>query len=347
MKTEGTIIGPDDLILITGATGFIGLRVLNSLLRLGYRNLRCLVRPSGDQSRMSDVVRRHGAANQVQIIIGNLLSPEDCTDAAKGVMVIYHLAVGRDDTFAGMFRNSVVPTRNLLEAARGHGCLKRMVNVSSFSVYSNRDKRSGRLLDEECPFETIPEERGDAYTYGKTKQDELVMDYGRRFNIPYVIVRPGVVYGPGNETITNRVGIAKFGVFLHMGGSNTIPLTFVDNCADAIVLAGLMNGVEGEVFNVVDDDLPSSRQFLRLYKRNVKRLRSIYVPHALSYLLCCLWEKCSAWSHGLLPPKFNQKGWHAFWKKTQYSNAKLKNRLGWTPRVPTDEALAQYFESCR
>ncbi len=84
----------------------------------------------------------------------------------------------------------------------------------------------------------------------------------------------------GNEAITNRVGIGTFGLFLHLGGSNTMPLTFVDNCAEAIVLAGLTPGVDGQVFNVVDDDLPSSRQFLRLYKRNVRRFRSLYLPHA-------------------------------------------------------------------
>src|SRR5207302_3097537 len=123
--------------------------------------------------------------------------------------------------------------------------------------------------------------------------------------IPYVIVRPGYVYGPGNEPITSRVGIGTFGLFLHLGGSNSIPFTYVDNCADAIVLAGLKRGVEGEVFNVVDDDSPSSRAFLRLYKKKVGGFRSLYVPHAVSYALCFLWEKYAEWSEGQLPPAFN------------------------------------------
>ena len=227
------------------------------------------------------------------------------------------------------------------------GQLKRFVNISSFSVYTNRQKPRGRLLDESCPVETHPEERGDAYSFAKVKQDEIVTEYGQKHGIPYVIVRPGYVYGPGNEAITNRVGIGTFGLFLHLGGSNTIPFTYVDNCADAIVLAGLMRGVEGEVFNVVDDDLPSSRRFLRLYKRNVKHFRSLYLPHPLSYLLCFLWEKYSAWSEGQLPPAFNRSVWHAVWKKTRYTNAKLKNRLQWTPKVSSTEALNRYFQSCR
>jgi len=240
-----------------------------------------------------------------------------------------------------------VTTRNLLEACVRHPGVKRFVSVSSFSVYSNQNKPGGRLLDESCPVERRPELRGDAYTFAKVKQDEIVADYGRKFGLPYVIVRPGFVYGPGNEGITGRVGIGSFGIFLHLGGANLIPFTYVDNCADAIVLAGLKPGVDGEVFNVVDDDLPSSWRFLRQYKRNVRRFKSIYVPHLASYLLCALWEKYSTWSEGQLPLAFNRRIWHAYWKRTRYSNDKIKKRLGWSPGVPATEAFNRYFESCR
>ena len=58
--------------------------------------------------------------------------------------------------------------------------------------------------------------------------------------------------------------------------------------------------MDGEVFNVVDDDLPSSRQFFRLYKKNVRSFGSFYIPHLFSYMLCYLWEKYSGWSEGQL-----------------------------------------------
>jgi nucleoside-diphosphate-sugar epimerase len=241
----------------------------------------------------------------------------------------------------------VVTTRNLLDASVSRGSLKRFVNISSFSVYSNQDKSRGRVLDETCPIEKAPAARGEAYCFAKVEQDEIVQEYGRKFGIPYVIVRPGQVYGPGNEGITGRVGIGTFGIFLHLGGSNTIPMTYVDNCADAIVLAGLRKGIDGQTFNVVDDDLPSSRKFLRLYKKHVESFHSLYVPHALSYMLCYLWEKYSAWSDEQLPPAFNRKRWHAYWKKTEYSNDKLKNHLGWAPKVRTEDGLKLFFESCR
>jgi nucleoside-diphosphate-sugar epimerase len=341
------IAGQDDLILVTGATGFIGSRLVERLLDLGFRNLRCFARPSSQMTRIEAFCEARGDGARVEVVKGNLLSREDCNAATKDAAVIFHLAAGTGEkSFPDAFMNSVVTTRNLLDASLRHRCLRRIVSASSFAVYSNRKKSRWRRLDESCPIEGHPGKR-DAYIFAKVRQDEVVTEYGKRFGIPNVIVRPGYVYGPGKKAITGRVGIDTFGVFLHLGGSNTIPFTYVDNCAEAIALAGLTRGVDGEVFNVVDDDLPSSRWFLREYKRNVRRFKSIYLPHAVSYALCYFWELYSRWSEGQLPPAFNRREWHAYWKKTTYSNEKLKARLNWSPRVPTAEGLRRYFEACR
>ena len=347
-EQETLIIDRDDPVLITGAAGFIGSAVVEKLLERGLHNLRCFTRSSKGAVRLAGLAARF-PRTQVEVIQGNLLSRDDCTTAAKGAAVIFHLAAGRGEKFVpDAFLNSVVTTRNLLEASVQQRCLRRFVNVSSFTVYTNVGKARCRALDEYCPVESHPELRGDAYTFAKVKQDEMVATYGKQFKIPYVLVRPGYVYGPDGKTaLTNRVGIDTFGLFLHMGGSNQIPLSYVENCADAIALAGLTPGVNGEVFNVVDDDLPSSRGFLRLYKRNVRPFKSVYVPKTASYLLCYLWELYSGWSGGQLPLAFNRRVWHAFWKKTSYSNKKLKTRVGWSPSVSTEEGLRRYFEACR
>jgi nucleoside-diphosphate-sugar epimerase len=346
METDARLVPLDALLLVTGATGFIGSRLVQGLLDRGFRNVRCFVRPSSDAARLASAGRAHGA--RVEVFTGNLLSREDCAAATKDVAIVFHLAAGRGEkSFPDAFMNSVVTTRNLLEASARHGALRRFVSMSSFAVYTNRQKPRRRLLDETCPVEERPDLRGDAYCFAKVKQDEIVREYGEKFAIPYVIVRPGYVYGPGKSAITGRVGISPFGFFLHLGGSNPIPLTFVDNCVDAIVRAGVTKGVEGHVFNVVDDNLPSSSRFLRLYKQNVEAFRTPYVPHLVSYALCGLWEKYSNWSEGQLPPVFNRRSWHAYWKKTRYTNEKAKMALGWTPEVSTTEGLRRYFESCR
>jgi nucleoside-diphosphate-sugar epimerase len=344
---DGFIAGPDDRILITGAAGFIGCRVVRCLLDHGFRNLVCFVRPSSDLSDLDAMTGSPPAGVRVDVVKGNLLAPKDCEAASKGVAVILHLAAGTGEkSFPDAFLNSVVATRNLLDASVQYASLRRFLLVSSFAVYSNREKPNGRLLDESCPIDARPELRGEAYCFAKVKQEEIVGEYGKNRGIPYVIVRPGSVYGPVASEPTGRIGVGTFGPYLHLGGSNTIPFTHVDNCAEAMVLAALTHGVDGEVFNIVDDNLPSSRNFLCHYKKCVGSFRSIYLPHFLSYALCFIWEKYSGWSKGQLPPVFNRRRWHVEWKKTRFSNKKLKTKLGWKPRVSTEEGLRQYAEAC-
>src|SRR5437870_3794548 len=193
IKGEDFIIGREDLILVTGATGFIGSKLVENLLNRGFRNLRCLVRSSSRMRRLEGVLDCCRGSAAVEVMPGNLLSHQDCATATKGVAVIFHLAAARGEkSFPDAFMNSVVTTRNLLEAIVQQESLKRFVNVSSFTVYA--DLNRPRLLDESCPLEASPELRGDAYDFAKAKQDEIVREYADRFNIPCVIVRPGYVF---------------------------------------------------------------------------------------------------------------------------------------------------------
>jgi nucleoside-diphosphate-sugar epimerase len=343
MSSHTPFIHETDLILVTGPTGFIGVRVVRNLLDRGFRKIRCFIRRSSKARDLQSLTEGY-SADSIEFFQGNLLSPADCAEAARDAKVVIHLAAGRGEkSYPDAFMNSVVTTRNLLEACADNGCLRRFVNVSSFAVYAN----PGRTLDESCPVEERPALRGEAYCFAKSKQEQIVLEYGKHRGIPHVILRPGVVYGAGNLAISGRVGIGTFGVFLHLGGSNRLPLSYVDNCAEAIVLSAVTGGVDGEVFNVVDDDLPTSREFLRLYKQKVKRFRSIYVPKAVSHGLCDLWERYSRWSEGQLPPAFNRNRWDSLWRRTEYTNEKLKSRLGWSPRVSTQEGLERYFAACR
>lgn len=344
--THGSfIIASDDRILITGAAGFIGSRVVEHLMDRGFRNLVCFVRPSSDLARVEGIVERRPQGTRIEVVTGNLLSSADCKAACKDVALVLHLAAGTGEkSFPDAFMNSVVATRNLLDAALHYACLQRLVLVSSFAVYTNRQR--SRRLDESCPVEEHPE-RCDAYCYAKIKQEKIVTEYAKKSGIQYVVVRPGTVYGAGSSEVTGRVGLGTFGLFLHLGGLNAIPITYVENCAEAIVLAGIVEGVDGEVFNVVDDDLPSSRRFLRRYKKSIGHFKSFYVPHLMSYAFCFLWERYSQWSKGQLPPAFSRNRWYGEWRRTHYCNEKIKCLLGWAPRISTEEGLRRYFDSCR
>lgn len=334
--------GSEDRILVTGSNGFIGVSVVKTLLEYGFFNLRCFVRPSSKLENLKRVLAGEPSGKSVEIISGDLLSRDDCRKAAQGVSIIIHLAAGFDKSFAGAFMNSALATRNLIEAFLDFSRPRRFVNVSSFAVYSNMKMERGALLDEDSPLEDAPQERYDAYGFGKLKQEELVRKYGQTRGLPYVIVRPGAVFGPGKSELSGRVGTKSFGFFIHLGGSNELPLTFVDNCAEAIVLAALTPGVDREIFNVVDDEKMTSREFLSACK-SAKNFFSIGVPYPLAYLGCRLWENYSKRSQGQLPPVFNRRRAAAEWKGNHYSNQKLHERLGWTPRVNMRDAMSSFL----
>jgi nucleoside-diphosphate-sugar epimerase len=340
---EEHIISRADRILVTGSNGFVGVKVVETLLQNGYSNVRCFMRPSGSLDRLKEVISRFAFPDVVELISGDLLSKEDCQRAAESVSVIYHLAAGFDKSFAGAFMNSAIATRNLMDAFMRAGDPKRFVNVSSFAVYSNWKLKRGALLDETCPLEEAPQQRFDAYGFGKLKQEALVKEYGEKHKLPYVILRPGVVFGSGKRDLSGRVGNGAFGVFVQVGGSNLLPLTYVDNCAEAVVLAGLKAGIDGEVFNVVDDDLLTGAQFLRKYKERIGRFPSVRIPYFLAYGLSLLWEEYSKYSKGQIPPAFNRRRCAADWKGNRYSNRKLKDRLGWKPRVKLDDAMKSFL----
>jgi nucleoside-diphosphate-sugar epimerase len=137
MEQEANIIGPNDPILITGATGFIGVRLVENLLERGFRHLHCFSRPSSVMTQLESLAGRYQGRATIEIVKGNLLRREDCAAATKDVAVIYHFRGAGEKSVPDAFMNSVVTTRNLLDASLQHKSLRRFVNVSSFTVYCN------------------------------------------------------------------------------------------------------------------------------------------------------------------------------------------------------------------
>jgi nucleoside-diphosphate-sugar epimerase len=337
----GRILSHDDRILVTGANGFIGSRVVAALVAGGFTRVRCLSRGQRGLDRLTALAGAAGSAIEGQC--GNLLDPADCLRAVDGVTAVIHLAAGMGSkSFAGCYADSVVATRNLLDACLHAPLLRRFVNVSSLAVYSGFRIRRGAPLTESAPVERNHAARAEPYCYGKIKQELLVARYARDHGLPCTTVRLGVVFGPGKRAIPGRVGIDSPGIFLHLGGRNRLPLLYVDNCADALVASATAPGLDGKVFNVVDDDLPTSGEFLGLVKRRVGWFRSIRVPYRAFYVLNRAWERYAAGSGGQVPAVFNRRHCATYYQGQSYDSASFRRETGWTSRVPMDEALRRY-----
>ena len=327
-------------VLVTGSNGFLGSVLVERLVAQGTKGIRCFVREGSNRSRLDRLRERHPEA-EIEYYFGTLNSAEDPVGAVQGVSRIYHLAAALSGAPADMFLNTVVATKNLLEAVATHNPSVEMVHVSSFSVYGVADLPAGHILTEETPLEKHPEKR-DPYAFVKWYQEKILMEYQKRLGFPLVVLRPGVIYGPNGGGISGRVGLQLGGLFLHLGGSNRIPLSYVENCADAIITCAEQHGNGVAVYNVHDDDLPTSRAYLRSYKKKVKQLRSVPVPYPLLQLISRGVEWYHHYSRGQLPAIFTPYKSANLWKGNRFDNSKLKG-TGWRQRISTEEGMERTF----
>jgi len=327
-------------ILVTGSSGFLGVEVVERLLEHGESDIRCFVRPGSRLEKLRALEERYPAA-AIEYFTGNLTSARDAAEAIKGVRVVYHLAAAMAGSAADMFLNSVVASKNLLEAVSKRKTVK-VVLVSSFGVYGVADRPAGSVVNERTPLETRPEER-DVYSYSKWRQEVLFRDYQREYGFPLVILRPGVIYGPGGAPLSSRVGVNIFGLYFHFGRSNLLPLSYVTNCAEAIVVAGSNPEAEGEVYNVHDDDLPTAHAYLQAYRRSVRRMPYITIPYFVTQWISRAVKAYHSHSKGQLPDVFTPYKSASAWKGNTFDNAKVKS-IGWGQLVSTREGMTRTFD---
>jgi 2-alkyl-3-oxoalkanoate reductase len=323
-------------VLVTGASGFLGRSVVRACRQAGH-DVVALVRPAARQADFGE---------GVTILRGDLRERGEWSRSLAGIEAVVHLAASPSGDLHTQMMGTVVATENLLEHVR-LGELRRFVHVSSFSVYDFAALGRGDVLDETSALEAEPEQR-DAYTLTKLLQERMVTSACRDSGTPLVVLRPGAIYGPGKTW--------DFGRTLSMGPVDLIfapgaqfRLTHVTNCADAIARA-LDAPVEGQaIFNIVDDDLPSHRQFYRLARANgVKQGFPVYLPW---YLVVALGQAARIANRlifkgrGKLPELLALRRQHARWKPLRYSNHRAKAGLDWRPQITLGDGLPGLLES--
>jgi nucleoside-diphosphate-sugar epimerase len=253
-------------------------------------------------------------------------------DQAGRVDVIFHMAAATSGSHAEAMRGTVVGSQHLVDAFAATGA--RFVLASSFSVYKLSALRRWAVLDEKAPVESCLRLR-DSYTITKTRQELLVRERCGRLGLPLVVIRPGKIYGPGTIGMPPQLGLDLKGVaFVWMGGHHLLPLTHVSNCADAICLAGIREAAVGETLNIVDDDLPTQRAFMRLYRKCGGPVgRAVRIPDWMFAAFVRMMERGNRMTKGNVPPVLSRYRAANVWKPLRYSNERAKEILGWTPRI--------------
>lgn len=326
--------------LITGGSGFLGRKIVAELLDLGAQ-VRCFLRPSSSEA---PILALQGG-ERVEIVRGNLSRRDDCLSALADCDVVIHAAAELVGATPALFLTNVTATRTFASVAVEVG-VHRFVLVSSLGVYDAKRVPEGGILDEQCPIDAKPYLR-DPYSYSKVVQEEVCWGLRSSERLPLVVVRPGVIYGPGKDCFSARVGLRLGGLVLVMGGRQLMPYTHVVNCASGVVRAGLAQDVEGDAFNLIDDGLITGAELLKRRRVAIGPIRSLTVPYRAISALSGACEWYNRFSRGQLPAVLTRYKSASMWRSIGYSNDHAKTRLGWEQRVKFDDGLQETFDWMR
>lgn len=335
-------------IYITGATGFVGSYVVSEALRRNHEVV-AVVRPSSNSTLGSQDSNGDGGQNVTAARV-DLRSRRGLVESLAGVDAVIHLAAAKSGDFHTQFAGTVVATENLLAAMNEAG-VNKLIGISTFSVYDFLNTKSGTLIDENALIDDEPALR-DEYAQTKLVQEDLYRGFGNGVDRHVTILRPGMIYGADN--LWHALLGAEFGPrFLKIGSKATLPMAYVENCAEAMVLAAEKlaespSPVAGQVINIVDDNLPTQERYAELVAAKMETPESIPLPWPVVKAAAGALKKGNqillngrAKFPGIAVPD----RLHARFKPLRYTNRRAKDLLGWTPKYDLASAIDRSIEA--
>jgi dihydroflavonol-4-reductase len=309
--------------LVTGATGFVGAALCRRLVARGDE-VRALIRPTSDRSVLPDGVR---------ILEGDVVEAAGLEAAVAGTDVVFHLAGIRRAPRKAVFQAiNVEGTRNVCEAIAAQPTPPRMVHAGSLAA--SGPAYEGRPLKESDPFRPFE-------WYGESKADAegIVRGYGER--IPWTVLRPPRILGPGDRENLPFFRIAARGLRLKVGGRRR-PMSVVDveDVVAALLLLAEHDAAPGEAFFIAADGDVSLPELMDRVGEALgrSRLRTVPLPQALLWPLATVADGLARITGKRLPlgrtlvRQLTAPGWVC-------DAEKAKTRLGWAPKVSIADSV--------
>jgi nucleoside-diphosphate-sugar epimerase len=222
-----------DGVMVTGASGFVGSRLVERL-RADGRRVSVLLRDGSKEPRF----RTLGC----HVFRGDVTLPDTIGPALADCGSVIHCARGGSD-LEGSREVNVKGTLNVLAAARAAG-LARVVHVSSVVA---QGRRWPSVLTEDFPLQF----EGDPYAVTKAESEREALAFARAHGVEVVIVRPTIVYGPGSGRVLSdleRVRYERIKLVDH--GRGVLNLVYIDDLIDGLCLAETAPRAAGETFLV-------------------------------------------------------------------------------------------------
>jgi predicted dehydrogenase/nucleoside-diphosphate-sugar epimerase len=257
-------------ILVTGASGYVGSALVGALVRDGYY-VRALVRPTSSVAYLKQL--------GVEVFLGDIRRFEDVNAAAEQMDVIVHLAAGLHGSAGFIVDACVQGTQNISKAALSRGT-KRVLYMSSMSVYDMAKLRNGQSITEDSPLEEQPEIRG-AYSLGKRRAEEIALGHLADSSPSWTILRPSLIVGNGSE-VAAPVGWLVGKNLISLGRRRKrLLLIHVEDVATAILQLLQNENTKGHVYTLSHQDAITVEKYFRTCVRRGQRdsLRLICVPY--------------------------------------------------------------------
>ena len=234
-------------VLVSGAGGFIGSHLVETLLGAGAR-VRALVRYNSrdDAGYLKEIKNREG----LEIIAGDLRNFRTVDQAVNGMQVVFHLGAVISIPYSYLYPVEVVETNiqgtlNMLLACTKYE-VEKVVHTSSSEVYGTA---------QQVPIgEAHPLQGQSPYSASKIGADKLAESFYRAYSLPVMTLRPFNTYGPrqsGRAVIPTIIAQALSREVVHLGNLETRrDFTYVDDSVGGFIKAAEAEGVNGEVINL-------------------------------------------------------------------------------------------------
>ena len=317
-------------ILVTGANGFLGKALVNRLRAEIREPLRLLVRRPPSTPPPDDV----------QLAYGDLGNPAVVDRAMRGIDIVFHVGAAMKGGRFEFHSGTIWGTRNVVDACEQHR-VHRLVYVSSLSVLDHAGHGEGVPVNESSPYEPFPQQRG-LYTKSKLEAEKIVLDAVAAGRIQAVVLRPGQIYGPGAEKVPPSGTIGLAGRWLVVGsGTHHVPLVYIENVVDALLLAARRELPNGAIFQLVDPLGITQREYVDAVRRAGEPVRAWYVPAWLLNFVGAgveLLGKALKRSVPLTP--YRVRSITPLWP---CDCTAAHTVLGWNPRVTIQQGIAETY----
>jgi nucleoside-diphosphate-sugar epimerase len=251
-------------VLVTGATGFLGGALAVRLSQDGV-NVKALARNPQKAGYIKD-------KPNITIVEGDITDAERMKQVMQGCSIVFHVAAALGGNLQKQHHINIDGTRNVMLAA-AEAKVERVMVVSSIAVYGYH--YSGDITED---FEQRPGRV--PYNLTKSQAETVVREISAQHNVPYSIIRPGMIYGPRSNGWTAtmfKLGKRNPTPFLGDGHGKAHPI-YVDDVVDLMVVLATHPAAVGQAFNCSSDPAPTWRDFLGGYSRLAGHNRWLGIP---------------------------------------------------------------------